>query len=153
MTHATLVILIASTALVAQNSGAGDRVIAHSTEAPTAKRTAASTAPVKPLNLRLPDITTLFTQAQIDQVLSKSVDRDTIEEVEVEGSRLRIPPSSPQVWGGLAAPVWAVMHPTQAWRILAPIPPDRAQYIGNEVPDATDSFRPVSQPPGIASGF
>jgi hypothetical protein len=26
-------------------------------------------------------------------------------------------------WGGLAAPFWAIMHPTQSWRIFLPIPP------------------------------
>jgi hypothetical protein len=28
-----------------------------------------------------------------------------------------------EVWGGLAAPVWAILHPAQAWRIFLPIPP------------------------------
>jgi len=30
--------------------------------------------------------------------------------------------STQEVWGGLAAPVWALLHPTQAWRIFLPIP-------------------------------
>jgi hypothetical protein len=28
-----------------------------------------------------------------------------------------------EVWGGIAAPVWALLNPTQAWRIFLPIPP------------------------------
>jgi hypothetical protein len=32
--------------------------------------------------------------------------------------------STREVWGGLAAPFWAMAHPTQAWRILLPIPPE-----------------------------
>jgi hypothetical protein len=28
-----------------------------------------------------------------------------------------------EVWGGPAAPVWAVLHPKEAWRIFLPIPP------------------------------
>jgi hypothetical protein len=28
-----------------------------------------------------------------------------------------------EVWGGIAAPLWAVLHPTQAW-VLLPIPPE-----------------------------
>ncbi len=28
-----------------------------------------------------------------------------------------------EVWGGLAAPVWAILHPAQAWRIFLPVPP------------------------------
>jgi hypothetical protein len=27
------------------------------------------------------------------------------------------------VWGGPAAPVWALLHPKEAWRIFLPIPP------------------------------
>jgi hypothetical protein len=27
-----------------------------------------------------------------------------------------------EMWGGILAPVWAVLHPTQAWRIFLPIP-------------------------------
>jgi hypothetical protein len=30
---------------------------------------------------------------------------------------------SQDVWGGLAAPLWAILHPTQSWRIFLPIPP------------------------------
>jgi hypothetical protein len=30
---------------------------------------------------------------------------------------------SRDVWGGLAAPFWAILHPTQSWRIFLPIPP------------------------------
>ncbi len=113
-----------------------------------------STRAVHRLNLRLPDIATFLSQEQIDSVLSKVTDRDTLEEVEVEGSRLRhAVPTTPDIWPGLAAPVWALLHPLQSWRIFAPIPPDRAQYIGNAIPDATDSFRPVSLPDGVRSGF
>jgi hypothetical protein len=32
--------------------------------------------------------------------------------------------TSQEVWGGIAAPVWALLHPTQAWRIFLPIPPE-----------------------------
>lgn len=28
-----------------------------------------------------------------------------------------------EVWGGIAAPLWAIRNPTQSWRILLPIPP------------------------------
>lgn len=107
------------------------------------------TAPGKPLDLRAPDITKIFTPEQLNQVLSRTIDRENIEEVEVEGVRSKqpTPPSSPAVWGAIAAPFWALLHPTQAWRIIAPIPPDRAQYIGNEPPDATDSYRPPTLPP------
>jgi hypothetical protein len=109
--------------------------------------------PARPLDLRLPDITTLFTVEQINRILANTRDPDTIEEVEVEG--LRRPQSvpstpvirSPLVEAALFSPFWALAHPTQAWRIFAPIPPDQAQYIGNLAADATDSYRPPTLPP------
>lgn len=106
----------------------------------------------KPLDLKLPDITQLFTQEQINRILSGIRDPDTIEEVEVEGLRRRAPLpntpviSSPLVSSGIFSPFWALAHPTQAWRILAPIPPDQAQFIGNVPPDASDSYRAPTLP-------
>lgn len=92
----------------------------------------------KPLDLRAPDITELYSEDEIKRFLSRAIDPD-IEEIEVEDARTHeAPPSSPEVWGAIAAPFWALLHPTQAWRIIAPIPPDRAKHIGNERPDATD---------------
>lgn len=30
-----------------------------------------------------------------------------------------------EMWGGVLAPIWALMHPTQSWRILLPVPPEK----------------------------
>ncbi|HMN44320.1 MAG TPA: hypothetical protein PKE27_07100 [Povalibacter sp.] len=106
----------------------------------------------KPLDLKLPDITRIFTQEQINRILAGIRDPDTIEEVEVEGLRRRAPVpntpviSSPLVSAGIFSPFWALAHPTQAWRILAPIPPDQAQFIGNTPPDASDPYRAPTLP-------
>ena len=111
------------------------------------KRTA---APHK-LDLRLPDIRTIFSPDVIDQVLSKARDRDTIEEVEVEGVRTRIAPGTPDVPAGWFSAFWAFAHPSDAWRIFAPLPPDRAQLVATSF-DATDSYRAAPMPRGIAIG-
>jgi hypothetical protein len=106
----------------------------------------------KPLDLKLPDVTQIFTQEQINRILAGTRDPDTIEEVEVEGLRRRTPTpntpviSSPLVSAGIFSPFWALAHPTQAWRIFAPIPPDQAQFIGNTPPDASDSYRAPTLP-------
>jgi hypothetical protein len=102
----------------------------------------------KPLDLRAPDITRLFSQQELQRVLAKTLDAD-IEEVEVEGARGRRapPPDTPTVWPGILAPFWAVTHPTQAWRILAPLPPDQAKGVGSAPPDATDPYRPAQPLP------
>jgi hypothetical protein len=140
----TLVAVACLHAAVAAADNASAQTGSNSAQAPDSMRAAHR------LNLRLPDITMFLSQEQIDSVLSKVTDRDMLEEVEVEGSRSQhVIPTTPDIWPGIAAPVWALLHPLQSWRIFAPIPPDRAQYIGNAVPDATDSFRPVSLPDGV----
>lgn len=100
----------------------------------------------KPLDLRIPDITTVFTAEQIQRILSKTFDSN-LEEVEVEGQRSRIIPNTPVIPGGIIAPFWAMAHPTQAWRIFLPLPPDQAQTIGSQRFDITDPNLPPILPP------
>jgi hypothetical protein len=78
---------------------------------------------IKRENLRAPDVTRLFTQKEIAAILARAVDPN-LEDVEVEGARVRGRSNSnaPRAWGGIAAPVWAMLNPTQAWRIIAPLP-------------------------------
>lgn len=126
----TLFAISASTLLLAE-------VLAAAERAEPDQQPHAATTP-KPLDLRAPDITELYTDDEIKRFLRRSLDPD-IEEIEVKDVRTHeAPPSSPAVWGAIAAPFWALLHPTQAWRIIAPIPPDRAKHIGNERPYATD---------------
>lgn len=129
---------------------AGSVVLAASLGLLAMRVHAAEPSEPAPPDLRLPDITTLFTQEQINLVLAATRDPDTIEEVEVEGERGKGPvPSTPVIRSPLVAPTlfapfWALANPTQAWRIFAPIPPDQAYYIGNVPPDATDSYKAPS---------
>lgn len=105
----------------------------------------AADAPRKPLDLRPPDITTLLSPAELQAILSRTLD-ENIEEIEVQRERTKAPNlGSPEVPLGIAAPFWALAHPLQAWRIFAPIPPDRAKYLGAPA-DATDSYRPAPLP-------
>jgi hypothetical protein len=104
-------------------------------------------APAKPLDLRTPDITKLYSRKQLEQLIAR-MEAETLEEIEVEGARVPSPTFTPDVWPAIAAPFWALLHPTQAWRIFAPIPPDRARYIGNERPDTEGYLEPLGVPPG-----
>lgn len=88
----------------------------------------AAAQPTKRLDLRAPDITKLYTAEQLNRILARTL-KDDIEEVEVEGRRVPLEPRTPTVWGGVAAPIWAVLHPTQSWRIFAPLPPDQARGL------------------------
>lgn len=140
MRVASLVPVAVSLVLLA----AADALLAAELAVAATEKAEESAPPRQPLNLRAPDITKIFTAEQIQQVLAATVDPDKdIEEVEVERDRLRqkLPPNTPVVWPNLLAPFWALMHPTQAWRIIAPLPPDQAQRLAAP-PEATDPYRP-----------
>jgi hypothetical protein len=101
----------------------------------------AATQAQKPLDLRIPDVSELYTPQQIQAILSHTAS-DDYEEIEVRGVRI---PSTPDVWTGLGAPVWGLLNPTQVWRIIAPIPPDRlhaADVRPEAQPQERDPFRP-----------
>jgi hypothetical protein len=91
------------------------------------------------LDLRMPDITTLYTSEQIASFLARTR-LEYFDEIEVEGTRDRTQTVTPEVWPGIAAPVWALMNPTQAWRIFAPLPPDQTRVLASLKPDATSTF-------------
>jgi hypothetical protein len=109
--------------------------------APPAQKTLIAPAPApQKLDLRAPDVTQLFSAEQLNQILDRSRS-ENIEEIEVEGARGKVPPpSSPYVWPTIAAPIWALLHPLQAWRIIAPIPPDRARLMAGGPQDFTTGF-------------
>jgi hypothetical protein len=94
-------------------------------EAEEASDDRAATEPRAQLDLSVPDITELYTEEQIHAFLAATFEEHA-EEVEVRGRR---EPVTPSVWPGIAAPVWAIFNPTQAWRIIAPLPPDRSRAL------------------------
>jgi len=118
--------------------------VADDTAPVSAKKPAKPAQPArKLLDLRIPDITELYTPEQIQAMLATTrSDEDDLEVVEVKGARV---PLTPDVWGGLAAPVWGLLHPLQSWRIIAPITEDRihaADVTPEAQPMPRDPFRP-----------
>jgi hypothetical protein len=106
---------------------------------PSSSPAAPQAKPTQPLDLRAPDIFDIFTPQEITVVLARTFDRN-IEGVEVEGERVIERAATPKIWSGLATPFWALAHPTQAWRIFAPLPPDRIKLMNFDAPRATDTF-------------
>ena len=100
------------------------------------------------LDLRTPKLTELFSPETIARAL-RGTESNVIEEVEVEGRRYTIPPSTPDIPLGIAAPIWALFNPTQAWRILLPLAPDQAQQFSGPPPRADDPYRPVMLGPAF----
>ena len=131
----------ASTALLIAAS------LALAAAAAEAEDKAPAAPPPKPLDLRPPDVTKLYTPRQLERLIAK-MESDNIEEIEVEGARVPAPTFTPRVWPGIAAPFWALFHPTQAWRIFAPLPPDQAKAIGNQKFTTEDRLEPLGVQPG-----
>lgn len=69
------------------------------------------------LDLGAPEITRIFSQEELQQKLPEEPEREVQDTVQVEGER-----QGPNVPGGIMSLPWAVIHPTQAWRILMPVP-------------------------------
>lgn len=108
----------------------------------------AASPPHEPLDLRPPNITQLFTSEQLNSILAASFVRENIEEVEVERERDRMP-NTPTPWGGIASPFWALLNPTQSWRIFAPLPPDQTRGMRYVRANASDAY--VLEPAGVPS--
>lgn len=89
------------------------------------------------LDLRAPDITRIYTARQIEALLARTTDPD-MEEIHVQRSFQRS--ATPVVWRGIAAPAWALLHPLQAWRILAPLPQEQTTGHAYQAPDATAGY-------------
>jgi hypothetical protein len=144
MNASTVLIVAAGLALAAAAAHADEAAVANSA-------TTASTvpvAPVKPLDLKAPEITELYTSEQLAAMLAK-MDAQHLEGVEVEGERIPAPRFTPEIWPGIGAPFWALLHPTQAWRIFGPIPPDQARGINAKPPDTEGYLEPAGVPPGV----
>lgn len=75
------------------------------------------TAKSAPLDLRAPAITRVFSEAELQQKLDEPEEIHEQATVQVQGERQITPVSV-----GLMAIPWAIVHPTQAWRILMPVP-------------------------------
>jgi hypothetical protein len=145
--HAGLI--VASTAAVAALfSGAVSAAESAPSSAARAAPTPSDRPPARQLDLRAPEITHLFTSEQLNRIIAATF-RSDIEEIEVEGARDRFPTSTPDIWPGIAAPFWAVLNPTQAWRIFAPLPPDQTRGMRQARFNATDEY--VLEPAGIPS--
>lgn len=72
------------------------------------------------LDLKAPDVRLVVPAIQL-QAPDETVDIEE-QQVQVQGTR-------PEVYvpGGIVSLPWAVMHPTQAWRIFMPVPPGTAK--------------------------
>ena len=112
-----------------------------------ADEAATAAPPPKALDLRPPQITRLYTPRQLENLIAR-MEAKNIEEIEVEGARIPPPTFTPRVWPGIAAPFWALFHPTQSWRIFAPIAPDQARDIGNQTFTTEGRLEPLGVPPG-----
>ena len=122
-------------------------VAADEPDTPPANAPARSEPAEVDLDLRAPSLHELYTEEQIDALLAKARSEEE-SDVEVEGTRERPPTVTPEIWPAIAAPFWALLHPTDAWRIIFPLPPDQTRGK-QEKPDATDPKNLPELPPQL----
>jgi hypothetical protein len=80
--------------------------------------TTTPTPPPRTLDLAPPDIRKVVPGDQLDTPLpDENSDADDQEYVSVKSQR-----AAPDVPGGIASLWWGLWHPTQAWRLLTPVP-------------------------------
>lgn len=130
--------------LISESAAAAEPASASAAPSASAVSDQPTATPPRWLDLRAPDVTHLFTQEQIHRILAATF-RENIEEVEVEGERTI--PSTPRVWPGIFAPFWAIANPSQAWRIVAPLPPDQTRGMQLARVNVTDSY--LLEPAGM----
>jgi hypothetical protein len=74
------------------------------------------------MDLHAPDIHKVFPIGELQKPLPGPEEMRAAQEertVEVSTDRELPPPTAP---AGILALPWAILHPTQAWRIFAPVP-------------------------------
>jgi hypothetical protein len=78
----------------------------------------ASPAPRVTMNLQAPPLSHIYPRRQLQYILAiDNSDADEAQEVSVQGEKYLMPVPN----GQFQAIPWALMHPTQAWRIFTPI--------------------------------
>jgi hypothetical protein len=91
---------------------------APTTKGGTASASKDGTSAKRPLNLTAPDVRTVVSADELKEPLPSDTQITEVQEadtVSVKGN-----PDAPDVPGGFGALWWALNHPSQAWRILAP---------------------------------
>jgi hypothetical protein len=90
----------------------------HATVART--HAAKASRPSQPLDLHAPALNRIYTRKQLSYILAYDPDDLSDTEVSVKGSRAAV--NVPVTPGNqLLALPWALLHPTQAWRVFTPI--------------------------------
>jgi hypothetical protein len=109
----------------AADEPAATNTSAHPTNTSATHAIATPTKPKLHLKLSAHELDSIIANHRTTMIASNSSESE-LEEVVVTAPTELLPMRSPtrDIWGGLAAPFWAIAHPTQAWRIFLPIPPE-----------------------------
>ena len=73
-------------------------------------------------------------ETKTGQNLTSPIDDDEVV-VRAPGMLAPMRDVSQDAWGGIAAPFWALLNPSNAWRILVPIPPKGTPQDERPAPD------------------
>jgi hypothetical protein len=94
----------------AASSAAGNAATRASKKASTAQRST--------MDLQAPPLSHIYSRQQLQYILAiENSDVDDAQEVSVKGEKYLMPVPKSQ----FQAIPWALMHPTQAWRVFTPV--------------------------------
>jgi hypothetical protein len=89
-----------------------------STKGGTASASKDGTSAKRPLNLTAPDVRTVVSADELKEPLPSEEQVTEVQEADTVAVKGNL--DAPDVPGGFGALWWALNHPSQAWRILAP---------------------------------
>lgn len=105
--------------------GLGLVAVPAAVEATVALQPVTGAAPVVPAQLMPtpPEVEAVVARYRMDAGYATD---SQLEEIIVTAPAETLPMAdvTRDAWTGLAAPVWALLHPTEGWRIFVPIPPE-----------------------------
>jgi hypothetical protein len=112
---------LAQTSVPSQAQPQASTSSAPAAAATPGNRQAARAAPHAKLDLHAPPLSHIYSSTELRYILAPDdSDDDSATEVSVKGSKYVSPvPGAPG--NQLLAVPWALMHPTQAWRIFTPL--------------------------------
>jgi hypothetical protein len=115
----TLIALLAGAAVAQAQTPAPDTSSAPAKSVQSAKK--AHPAEHKdPMDLHAPPLSHIYPRQELQYILAYEPDEDQPGEVSVKGSKTAVNvPVSPG--NQLQAIPWALLHPTEAWRIITPV--------------------------------
>ncbi|HEY1899640.1 MAG TPA: hypothetical protein VGG49_07595 [Steroidobacteraceae bacterium] len=118
---ALLAAMLARAPVHAQGNSSAPGVASASSSAPARQATHGTkkprAAPPAAMDLHPPPLNHIYPRSELQYILADNSDTQVVQDVDVKGEKYVAPPPL----GQFRAIPWAILHPTEAWRIFTPL--------------------------------